>query len=228
MPEDYTQTDSPSAGIEQLIFAAQGPLAAPPARRALALCTPRDVIARNAEVPIANTRLNPVTEEAVGSGESGRGRTVHRRQPRRGRARRSGNQPLAVRIGYQTPERAAGRDRRRDRQVLRARGHRRAGRRLGDHGPAVVAQQRDRRAAGQHRRRHRQRVDRLVGDGRLRPAHRQRQQPVGLLEPADRRHHRRARGDRRSRRNWPGCSARRGRSCGPTCRRCRCTASSAR
>ena len=32
----------PSAGIEQLIFSAQGPMAAPPARRALALCTPRD------------------------------------------------------------------------------------------------------------------------------------------------------------------------------------------
>ena len=64
MPDDYTQADSPSAGIEQLIFAAQGPLAARSARRALALCTPRDVIARNAEVPIANTRLNPVTEEA--------------------------------------------------------------------------------------------------------------------------------------------------------------------
>ena len=70
MPEDYTQTDTPSAGIEQLIFSAQGPMAAPPARRALALCTPRDVIARNAEVPIANTRLNPVTEEAVGSVEA--------------------------------------------------------------------------------------------------------------------------------------------------------------
>ncbi len=67
MPDDYMRTDAPSAGIEQLIFAAQGPMAAPPARRALALCTPRDVIARNAEVPIANTRLNPVTEEAVGA-----------------------------------------------------------------------------------------------------------------------------------------------------------------
>src|SRR2546426_7801162 len=42
-----------SAGIEQLIFAPQGPLAGPPARRALALCTPRDVIAKNAMVPIA-------------------------------------------------------------------------------------------------------------------------------------------------------------------------------
>ena len=46
LPDDYVRTDSPSAGIEQLIFAPQGPVAGPPARRALALCTPRDVIAK--------------------------------------------------------------------------------------------------------------------------------------------------------------------------------------
>ena len=49
-PDGYTRTDYPSAGIEQLIFAPGGPLAAPPARRAVALCTPRDVIARNPNV----------------------------------------------------------------------------------------------------------------------------------------------------------------------------------
>jgi peptide/nickel transport system substrate-binding protein len=102
MPEDYTQADSPSAGIEQLIFAAAGPLAAPPARRALALCTPRDVIARNAEVPIANTRLNPVTEEAVGSGEAIGAEQFVASNPNAARDA-LGNRPLAVRIGYQTP-----------------------------------------------------------------------------------------------------------------------------
>ncbi len=102
MPEDYTQSDSPSAGIEQLIFAAQGPLAAPPARRAVALCTPRDVIARNAEVPIANTRLNPVTEEAVGNGEAAGADQFVAANPDAARAA-LGNQPLTVRIGYQTP-----------------------------------------------------------------------------------------------------------------------------
>jgi peptide/nickel transport system substrate-binding protein len=102
MPEDYTQTDSPSAGIEQLIFSAQGPLAAPPARRAVALCTPRDVIARNAEVPIANTRLNPVTEEAVGSAEAVGAEQFVAANPDAARAA-LGNQPLVVRIGYQTP-----------------------------------------------------------------------------------------------------------------------------
>lgn len=102
MPEDYTQTDSPSGGIEQLIFAAHGPLAAPQARRAMALCTPRDVIARNADVPIVNTRLNPVTEEAVGSGEAIGAEQFGAANP--GGAREAlDNQPLAVRIGYQTP-----------------------------------------------------------------------------------------------------------------------------
>jgi peptide/nickel transport system substrate-binding protein len=102
MPDDYTQADSPSAGIEQLIFSAQGPLAAPPARRALALCTPRDVIARNAEVPIANTRLNPVTEEAVGSGETVGAEGFIASNPDAARYA-LGNQPLMVRLGYQKP-----------------------------------------------------------------------------------------------------------------------------
>ena len=102
MPDDYTQADSPSAGIEQLIFSAKGPLAAPPARRALALCTPRDVIARNAEVPIANTRLNPVTEEAVGSGETVGAEGFIASNPDAARAA-LGNQPLTVRLGYQKP-----------------------------------------------------------------------------------------------------------------------------
>jgi peptide/nickel transport system substrate-binding protein len=102
MPEDYTQADSPSAGIEQLVFAGQGPMAAPPARRALALCTPRDVIARNVKVPIANTRLNPVTEEAVGSGEAVGADQFSAANPAAARDA-LGNQPLAVRIGYQTP-----------------------------------------------------------------------------------------------------------------------------
>jgi peptide/nickel transport system substrate-binding protein len=102
MPDDYTQADSPSAGIEQLIFSAQGPLSAPPARRALALCTPRDVIARNAEVPIANTRLNPVTEEAVGSGETVGAEGFIASNPDAARDA-LGNQPLTVRLGYQKP-----------------------------------------------------------------------------------------------------------------------------
>ena len=103
VPDDYTRTDAPSAGIEQLIFAPQGPLAAPPARRALALCTPRDVIAKNAQLPIANARLDPATEDAFGPAEG----AVEAGQyavanPDAARAA-ANNQPLTVRIGYQSP-----------------------------------------------------------------------------------------------------------------------------
>ena len=103
LPDGYVRSESPSAGIEQLIFAAQGPLAATPARRALALCTPRDVIAHNAEVPIANARLNPANEDAFGAAEG----AVEAGQfavadPDAARAAING-QPLTVRIGYQSP-----------------------------------------------------------------------------------------------------------------------------
>ncbi|KUI31296.1 hypothetical protein AU196_18430 [Mycobacterium sp. IS-1742] len=103
MPEDYVRSDSPSAGIEQLIFAPRGPLAAPPARRALAFCTPRDVIARNAEAPIANSRLNPAGEDAFAAaeatGEVGRFAVADPKAARDA----LGNRPLTVRIGYQSP-----------------------------------------------------------------------------------------------------------------------------
>jgi peptide/nickel transport system substrate-binding protein len=103
LPDEYVRTDSPSAGIEQLIFAPKGPLAATPARRALAMCTPRDVIAKNASVPIANARLNPATEDAFGSAEG----AIEAGQftvasPGAARAAVNG-QPLTVRIGYQSP-----------------------------------------------------------------------------------------------------------------------------
>jgi peptide/nickel transport system substrate-binding protein len=103
LPDAYVRSESPSAGIEQLIFAAQGPLAATPARRALALCTPRDVVARNAEVPVANARLNPANEDAFGAAEG----AVEAGQfavanPDAARAAING-QPLNVRMGYQSP-----------------------------------------------------------------------------------------------------------------------------
>jgi peptide/nickel transport system substrate-binding protein len=103
MPDDYVRTDSPSAGIEQLIFAPQGPMAPVPARRALAHCTPRDMIARNAEVPIANARLNPATEDAYSSAEGAveAGQFVAA-NPEAARGALA-NRPLTVRIGYQAP-----------------------------------------------------------------------------------------------------------------------------
>jgi peptide/nickel transport system substrate-binding protein len=102
-PDNYERTDSPSAGIEQLIFAPQGPLAQAKTRRALALCTPRDVIAHDAGLPVANSRLSPATEDAVaqadGAAEAGpfsRADTVAAREV-------LGGAPLTVRIGYQGP-----------------------------------------------------------------------------------------------------------------------------
>ena len=103
LPDDYVRTDAPSAGIEQLIFASQGPLSKTPERRALAHCTPRDVIARNAAVPIANARLNPVTEDAYSAAESAvEGGQFSVANPEAARAAVNGR-PLTVRIGYQSP-----------------------------------------------------------------------------------------------------------------------------
>lgn len=103
LPDEFRRTDTPSAGIEQVIFGARGPLADPAARRALALCTPRDVIARNAEVPIANSRLNPAAEDSITAAESGGGAEQFVvADPAAARAA-LGNRPLTVRMGYQSP-----------------------------------------------------------------------------------------------------------------------------
>lgn len=102
-PDNYQRSEIPSGGIEQLIFSAQGPMAAVPARRALAACTPRDLIARNAGVPISNSRLNPVGDDAFsaaeGAAEAGRYSVAN---PDVARAA-LGGKPLTVRIGYQSP-----------------------------------------------------------------------------------------------------------------------------
>lgn len=102
-PAGYQLTDSPSSGIEQLIFAGQGPLAAPAARHALALCTPRDEIARDAGVPIADSRLNPATEDAFGAAETAPDAAQFvAANPDAARAALNGA-PVTVRFGYQSP-----------------------------------------------------------------------------------------------------------------------------
>ena len=102
-PDDYTRVEHPSGGVEQLIFAPQGPLAAPPALRAVSLCTPRDLIARNSELPISDARLNPVADNSFSQAEviaeAGQFGVAN---PDAARAA-LGGAPLAVRIGYQTP-----------------------------------------------------------------------------------------------------------------------------
>jgi len=103
LPADYVQTDSPSAGIEQLIFAPNGPLLNPDARRAVALCTPRDAIAKNAQTPISNSRLNPTAEDSMTAAENAaEGGRFSASNPAAARDA-LGGRPLTVRIGYQSP-----------------------------------------------------------------------------------------------------------------------------
>lgn len=102
-PDNYQRSEIPSGGIEQLIFAPVGPLSAPPARRAVAQCTPRDVIAANAGQPIANARLNPVLDDAYSLLEAGPLSDQYNvANPDAARAAIEG-QPLSVRIGYRAP-----------------------------------------------------------------------------------------------------------------------------
>ncbi|SOX53395.1 hypothetical protein MAAFP003_2069 [Mycobacterium ahvazicum] len=102
-PDNYERTDSAAAGIEQLIFAPQGPLAQNNNRRTFALCVPRDVIARDAGAPIANSRLSPVAEDAVAQADgAAEASPYNKADPVAARAA-LGGAPLAVRIGYQGP-----------------------------------------------------------------------------------------------------------------------------
>ncbi len=103
VPDGYQRTDTSSAGIQQLIFSGQGPLAAPAARRALALCTPRDSIAAAASVPIANARLNPAGDDAFAAAESGAANNQYVAANASAARAALNNTPLTVRIGYQAP-----------------------------------------------------------------------------------------------------------------------------
>lgn len=102
-PDDYRRSEIPSGGIEQLIFASQGVLATPEARRAVAHCIPRDVIAGNAGVPIANSRLNTVIEDAYSVLETGPLSDQYNvANPDAARAALPG-ESLTLRLGYQSP-----------------------------------------------------------------------------------------------------------------------------
>jgi peptide/nickel transport system substrate-binding protein len=102
-PDNYDRTDSPSGGIEQLIFAPQGPLAQPKARRAFALCTPRDTIAHDAGVTIANSRLQPATDDAIAAGEGAAEAGQFSKADPAAARDALGGAPQTVRIGYQGP-----------------------------------------------------------------------------------------------------------------------------
>jgi len=102
-PDDYQSSDSPSGGIEQLIFAPSGPLSETPARRAVALCTPRDVIAHDAGVPVVNSRLNTAMDDAFDQAENVLEADEFARANPDAARDALGGKPLTVRIGYRGP-----------------------------------------------------------------------------------------------------------------------------
>jgi peptide/nickel transport system substrate-binding protein len=102
-PDNYERSDGPSAGIEQLIFGPQGPLAQPKTRRAFAFCTPRDAIAHDVGVPIANSRLDPAAEDAVAAGDGAAEAGPFGRADPAAARDALGGAPQTVRIGYQGP-----------------------------------------------------------------------------------------------------------------------------
>jgi len=103
VPDGYQRSDTASAGIQQLIFSGQGPLAAPAARRAVASCTPRDAIARDVGVPISNARLNPANDDALGAAENAAANNQYVAANADAARAALNNTPLTVRIGYQAP-----------------------------------------------------------------------------------------------------------------------------
>ncbi|WP_406816096.1 ABC transporter substrate-binding protein [Mycobacterium sp. M23085] len=102
-PDNYERSDGPSDGVEQLIFAPQGPLAAVKARRAVALCTPRDSLAKDAGTPIANSRLDPATDDAVSAGDGAAEADPYSKADPVAARNALGGVPLTVRIGYHGP-----------------------------------------------------------------------------------------------------------------------------
>ena len=103
-PKGFHSTDYPSAGIEQLIFGGQGPLADPDARRAFALCTPRDAIAAGLKLPIANVRLSPVADDSLAVIESAGANGQFATADIDGARTALDGQPLTVRLGYHGPD----------------------------------------------------------------------------------------------------------------------------
>jgi peptide/nickel transport system substrate-binding protein len=102
-PDSYRRTDSASDGIEQLIFAPRGRFADGLVRRAVALCTPRDVIARDAGVPIANGRLHTASDDAIARAENVPEAAQYVKADPGAARSLLGGAPLQVRIGYRAP-----------------------------------------------------------------------------------------------------------------------------
>jgi peptide/nickel transport system substrate-binding protein len=102
-PDSYRRSDAPADGIQQLIFAPRGPLSDVRKRRAFALCTPRDLIARDAAAPITNVRLHVAAEDAVGAAENVPEAGEYIKSNPVAARRALGGARLTVRIGYRAP-----------------------------------------------------------------------------------------------------------------------------
>lgn len=102
-PDDYQSSNTPSGGIEQLIFAPSGPLSETSARRAVALCTPRDVIAADAGVPLVNSRLNTAIDDAFDQAENVAETAQFAHADPKAASEALSGKPLTVRIGYRGP-----------------------------------------------------------------------------------------------------------------------------
>ncbi|MCX8561623.1 ABC transporter substrate-binding protein [Mycolicibacterium mucogenicum] len=104
IPSSYVRKDSASDDIQQLIFAAQGALADPGARRAVALCTPRDAIAAAVGVPVSNARLNTASDDSLAVAENVDASGQFAAADVDGARAAAGGQPLTVRMGYRGPD----------------------------------------------------------------------------------------------------------------------------
>lgn len=102
-PDSYRRSDSPADGIQQLIFAPHGSLSDVRKRRAFALCTPRDLIARDAAAPITNARLHTAAEDAIGAAENVPEAGEYIKSNPVAARRALGGARLTVRIGYRAP-----------------------------------------------------------------------------------------------------------------------------
>jgi peptide/nickel transport system substrate-binding protein len=104
IPASYVRKDSASDDIQQLIFAAQGALADPGMRRAVALCTPRDAIAAAVGVYVSNARLNTASDDSLAVAENVDASGQFGAADVDGARAAANNQPLTVRIGYRGPD----------------------------------------------------------------------------------------------------------------------------
>ncbi|BCI81868.1 hypothetical protein MTY66_34930 [Mycolicibacterium sp. TY66] len=104
VPSSYVRRDSASDDIQQLIFAAQGVLADPAARRAVALCTPRDAIAAAVGVYVSNARLNTASDDSLAVAENVDASGQFAAADVDGARAAAGGQPLTVRLGYRGPD----------------------------------------------------------------------------------------------------------------------------